>query len=400
MDRSKERWNTGSSPAQSPAPISEPVKRKRGRPRKNPDEVIDAAKRGSPKGILTPSKGGSLRTKKSVAFERPTNDIDLGFKDIPSSANGKKPRQSPKVAEKQPRPEAEEQQDEACAVCSKKNQRKGNEMLLCDGCDFAVHLKCYDLTEIPEGDWFCKSCDPDAYTETGKDEEQEDEDSACGVCSKKRVRKGSEMLLCDGCDCAVHLKCYGLSSVPEGDWFCRTCTKDESSLVTDKSVEENGIQKRKGEDETSCAICSGLDSSVGNKIILCDGCEFAVHVKCYELSEFPRGDWYCRTCLAAAGEDPFNLGVAEEVVDDQPQGDGPDIENLENHLRRVQRVVVNKLTGQQRMKLVGYDDEMQKVHQVVEQTVLAGEGNSMLVIGARGCGKTTVCFSDGRRNKT
>lgn len=36
---------------------------------------------------------------------------------------------------------------------------------------------------------------------------------------------------------------------------------------------------------------------------------------------------------------------------------------------------------------------MRKVYQVVEQTVLAGEGNSMLVIGARGCGKTTLVES-------
>lgn len=56
----------------------------------------------------------------------------------------------------------------------------------------------------------------------------------------------------------------------------------------------------------------------------------------------------------------------------------------------MERLLLDRLTGQVRMKLHGHDDEMQKVHQVVEQTVLAGEGNSMLVIGARGCGKTTV----------
>jgi origin recognition complex subunit 4 len=44
--------------------------------------------------------------------------------------------------------------------------------------------------------------------------------------------------------------------------------------------------------------------------------------------------------------------------------------------------------------LRGHDEELKKVHQVVEQTVLAGEGNSMLVIGARGSGKTTVSSLD------
>ncbi|KAH9204162.1 P-loop containing nucleoside triphosphate hydrolase protein [Leptodontidium sp. 2 PMI_412] len=59
----------------------------------------------------------------------------------------------------------------------------------------------------------------------------------------------------------------------------------------------------------------------------------------------------------------------------------------------VQTVVLDKLTGQKRIKLQGYDEEMQNVYQVVEKTVLAGEGNSMLVVGPRGCGKTTLVES-------
>ncbi|KAI4244164.1 MAG: hypothetical protein L6R40_003148 [Gallowayella cf. fulva] len=42
---------------------------------------------------------------------------------------------------------------------------------------------------------------------------------------------------------------------------------------------------------------------------------------------------------------------------------------------------------------VNMDDEYHKLHQLVTQTVLAGEGNSMLVIGPRGCGKTTLVES-------
>ena len=52
--------------------------------------------------------------------------------------------------------------------------------------------------------------------------------------------------------------------------------------------------------------------------------------------------------------------------------------------------IVDGLTGKRRLPLVGLDEEYQKVHQLVEQTVLAGEGNSMLIIGARGSGKTTM----------
>ncbi|KAL8909445.1 MAG: hypothetical protein Q9171_005043 [Xanthocarpia ochracea] len=43
--------------------------------------------------------------------------------------------------------------------------------------------------------------------------------------------------------------------------------------------------------------------------------------------------------------------------------------------------------------LVNLDEEYRKLHQLVAQTVLAGEGNSMLLIGPRGCGKTTLVES-------
>lgn len=41
----------------------------------------------------------------------------------------------------------------------------------------------------------------------------------------------------------------------------------------------------------------------------------------------------------------------------------------------------------------GQNEAYEKTFQLVEQTIVAGEGNSMLVIGARGCGKTTLIES-------
>ena len=54
--------------------------------------------------------------------------------------------------------------------------------------------------------------------------------------------------------------------------------------------------------------------------------------------------------------------------------------------------IMEKLTGQRPM-LVGMKEEYDKVHQLVMQTILAGEGNSMLVIGPRGSGKTSLVRS-------
>lgn len=53
-------------------------------------------------------------------------------------------------------------------------------------------------------------------------------------------------------------------------------------------------------------------------------------------------------------------------------------------------IALERITGMRPSPLVGLDTEYKSVHQVIEQTVTAGEGNSMLLIGARGSGKTAL----------
>ena len=62
----------------------------------------------------------------------------------------------------------------------------------------------------------------------------------------------------------------------------------------------------------------------------------------------------------------------------------------EAQLELLKSQLMGTLTGRKRMPLVGLEDEYEKVRQVVEQTVGAGEGNSMLILGARGSAKTTL----------
>ncbi|KAF1982756.1 P-loop containing nucleoside triphosphate hydrolase protein [Aulographum hederae CBS 113979] len=56
----------------------------------------------------------------------------------------------------------------------------------------------------------------------------------------------------------------------------------------------------------------------------------------------------------------------------------------------LKKVVLEKLTARRPIPLTGLEDECGKVRSLVKQTVSAGEGNSMLVIGARGSGKSTL----------
>jgi origin recognition complex subunit 4 len=236
------------------------------------------------KGILTPSKKNrTVRPQKSVTFRKSDEDMNLGFRDLPISANGKR------VGVKAPK-----------ALDSTQK--------------YARQVKAYSPVEASE--------------------EEDDEDGHIRV-TDEQDEEGEEL------------------EEP----------KDRSQM-----------------EETACSICSKLHSPRGNQILLCDGCDLAVHQKCYSVTVIPEGDWYCRNCMTQPDR------IMESRVNELP-----DIEGFEGHLRRVQRVVLDRLTGQSRIKISGYDDQLQKVHQVVEQTVLAGEGNSMLVIGGRGSGKTTVC---------
>ena len=65
-------------------------------------------------------------------------------------------------AEKRPdlvREEEEEENDAICEVCGDGDSNYGNVIIFCDGCNAAVHQCCYDLAELPKGDWFCNVCE-------------------------------------------------------------------------------------------------------------------------------------------------------------------------------------------------------------------------------------------------
>lgn len=149
------------------------------------------------------------------------------------------------------------------------------------------------------------------------------------------------------------------------------------------------------DDEIVCALCSRPDSEGTNQIILCDNCDFAVHQECYEVPEIPDGDWLCKSC---AQEEAVRQGTPSKSAGASPAQEAPqdaarevpDIPNLDVHVRALQRVLLDRCAGRRRIKMIGQEEALEKVRQLVEQTVLAGEGNSMLLIGARGCGKTTV----------
>jgi origin recognition complex subunit 4 len=63
---------------------------------------------------------------------------------------------------------------------------------------------------------------------------------------------------------------------------------------------------------------------------------------------------------------------------------------LQDEVRVLTTALLEKLSGKRQIPLKGLETEYTKVNHLIEQTVTVGEGNSMLLLGSRGSGKTAI----------
>ncbi|KAH9734585.1 PHD-type domain-containing protein [Citrus sinensis] len=126
-----------------------------------------------------------------------------------------------------------------------------------------------------------------------------DNDDLCTICAD-----GGNLLPCDGCPRAFHKECASLSSIPQGDWYCKYCQnmfERKRFLQHDANAVEAGrvsgvdsveqitkrcirIVKNLEAELSGCLLCRGCDFSKSGfgprTILLCD-------------QELPKGKWFC-----------------------------------------------------------------------------------------------------------
>ena len=70
------------------------------------------------------------------------------------------------------------------------------------------------------------------------------DDVPCCVCLGREGEDGNEIVFCDGCDLAVHQACYGVASIPSGEWYCDACASRLTGLQCCLCPTNGGALKR------------------------------------------------------------------------------------------------------------------------------------------------------------
>lgn len=56
------------------------------------------------------------------------------------------------------------------------------------------------------------------------DDNNDEDDEPCSVCAGKDWDEENLMVYCEGCNMPIHQACQDLAVIPDGDWYCDTCT--------------------------------------------------------------------------------------------------------------------------------------------------------------------------------
>ncbi|ESQ52392.1 hypothetical protein EUTSA_v10016239mg [Eutrema salsugineum] len=150
--------------------------------------------------------------------------------------------------------------DDMCSICG-----DGGDLLLCAGCPQAFHTACLKFQSMPEGTWYCSSCNDGTFSSkkaTAPDpsgnskpivirltrvvKAPESEIGGCVFCRSHDFSIGKfddrTVILCDQCEKEYHVGCLrgnglcDLKEIPQEKWFCcNDCSRIHSAVQSSVS---------------------------------------------------------------------------------------------------------------------------------------------------------------------
>ena len=116
---------------------------------------------------------------------------------------------------------------ENCMVCFDGEDEEDNLIIFCDGCNVAVHQKCYGVHEIPKGDWYCTLCE---HRNNMKAEGTEEDEVECPFCPMK-----------DGIQCCAHATNLTSLLSQQPSFGCSLMVSHISLQVRSKGIAKDGL---------------------------------------------------------------------------------------------------------------------------------------------------------------
>ncbi len=194
----------------------------------------------------------------------------------------------------------EQDMDAVCDICNDGEVTVDNQIIFCESCNVAVHQKCYGISKVPSGDYFCHACrffkrdEQISRSRMFSDGKTKMAPSPLPISCELCPRRQGAFLRCQ-------VKCLNKREAEiKSKWVHVVCAKWQGLQFVDKKkeiIEDVTTLKRSfRQNEYKCSLCQGMRGTFN----FCseEGCNKAMHVTCARLSG---------VCLVSHGENHDGL---------------------------------------------------------------------------------------------